>query len=244
MNSVKARPAIPGLRPTSVSKPEHYNITEHDTPPSLTDMAAVSEPALVKSFTLFPLLPTELRLKVWKFTLPGPRILELRYDKKHAEFISVARLPRALFICKESREETLKHYDFSFGIDEGSSKVLVDFSVDILLLNCKSIPYTLMSRKDPDGFWGIFEKRRHFQKIKALTMCCSSLRDFIINEMQKKLSLEKMYCLDSDDTHTIDPRECIIEITEGPMKRNDGLAKVYFERDLGMNVVFWLFEEG
>lgn len=55
------------------------------------------------AFAFFPQLPLELRFQIWKYTFPAPReiyILEFPGDD----------LPVALFINKESRRETLRHY--------------------------------------------------------------------------------------------------------------------------------------
>jgi hypothetical protein len=67
-------------------------------------------------FTCFPKLPIELRLKIWKEALPGPRILpvECRFnfvqgiEQKH--FIVTTPPPVAFHVSRESRQEALKKY--------------------------------------------------------------------------------------------------------------------------------------
>jgi hypothetical protein len=58
----------------------------------------------------FPSLPVELQLEIWNFCLPstGPLILKF-YKKKHM-FKYVGECPVTLFICFQSRQETLKSY--------------------------------------------------------------------------------------------------------------------------------------
>jgi hypothetical protein len=36
--------------------------------------------SVCETFTLFPKLPIELRLKIWEEALPGPRIIEIHHD--------------------------------------------------------------------------------------------------------------------------------------------------------------------
>jgi hypothetical protein len=36
--------------------------------------------AVDSNFMLFPKLPTELRLKIWKHALPGPRVVEIEWN--------------------------------------------------------------------------------------------------------------------------------------------------------------------
>lgn len=36
---------------------------------------------VLEEFTVFPKLPIELRLRIWKFTLPGPRIVQVMYNE-------------------------------------------------------------------------------------------------------------------------------------------------------------------
>lgn len=72
------------------------------------------------TFTLFPKLPLELRLKVWRFCFPKSREILIgingseRYgnyaDDKVHELQRDISLPITLHICAESREETLRKY--------------------------------------------------------------------------------------------------------------------------------------
>jgi hypothetical protein len=67
-------------------------------------------------FVLFPKLPIELRLQIWKFALPGPRIIDVFYlHPKGAR--TTTPIPSLLHVCQESRREVqrvllvLNNYD-------------------------------------------------------------------------------------------------------------------------------------
>ncbi|PVH81380.1 hypothetical protein DL98DRAFT_514762 [Cadophora sp. DSE1049] len=62
-------------------------------------------------FPLFPLLPTEIRLKIWQQALEQPRLLPIRIsyhpDTKQPIFHCSQLPPRLLSVCRESRDEAL-----------------------------------------------------------------------------------------------------------------------------------------
>jgi hypothetical protein len=72
----------------------------------------------LKTFTLFPNLPIEVRLKIWKFSFPTGRRVALPFLPKTSplemnvtfEPDDGSGLPVTLYINKEGREETLKHH--------------------------------------------------------------------------------------------------------------------------------------
>ncbi|KAH7327388.1 hypothetical protein BKA65DRAFT_510496 [Rhexocercosporidium sp. MPI-PUGE-AT-0058] len=76
-------------------------------------MLASSNPTF-RTFTCFPLLPTEIRLRIWQYTLQQPRLLPIRtsYDLETKVLIfHCSQLPpRLLSICRESRDEALHFY--------------------------------------------------------------------------------------------------------------------------------------
>lgn len=86
---------------------------------SIEDRSSRADLALVKpelrAFTVFPNLPTELRLKVWKSALPDPRLVDIRFWKEdvvHVEYTSKAGDLAAtlLLVCKESRGVFPRNY--------------------------------------------------------------------------------------------------------------------------------------
>ncbi|KAF4631318.1 hypothetical protein G7Y89_g6814 [Cudoniella acicularis] len=78
------------------------------------------------SFMLLPKLPRELRLKIWKASLPGPRVVKIGYELcEYCDYFeglcancecyfgkvkTAQPLPTALSVCRESRVEALKKY--------------------------------------------------------------------------------------------------------------------------------------
>jgi len=62
-------------------------------------------------FTLFPNLPVELRFKIWKEAQPEAHVIDIIFREDHPdESFSTATPPILLFVCRESRSETLKIY--------------------------------------------------------------------------------------------------------------------------------------
>jgi hypothetical protein len=65
------------------------------------------------TFTIFPSLPAELRLKIWRESC-SPRIITLNYNQASDSFASCPQ-PALLSTCHESREEALRIYTPFFG---------------------------------------------------------------------------------------------------------------------------------
>jgi hypothetical protein len=96
-------------------------------------------------FTLFPKFPIELRLKVWKQALPGPRIIGIHvaggYNLDHDregmpewQVRSPKLAPSIFFVCKESREVVSKTYKSLKGTKSPSTGVFCDLDRDYLAL--------------------------------------------------------------------------------------------------------------
>jgi hypothetical protein len=67
------------------------------------------------TFTIFPKLPQEMRLKIWRSTFE-PRKITIRVESDG--WISPSaffKYPMALYVCSESRQEALKWYRLLFG---------------------------------------------------------------------------------------------------------------------------------
>lgn len=62
------------------------------------------------TFTLFRNLPPELQLKIWHYSLPGPRIIEVAYRGDLDCFFNGARPPPVFQACQDSREVALSIY--------------------------------------------------------------------------------------------------------------------------------------
>jgi hypothetical protein len=83
------------------------------------------------TFTLFPNLPIELQIKIWKYALPGPRIIQLHYLNGAFSFYG-ARHPPVLLTCRTSREVALTVYKRAFPHNDKS--IYIDFAYDTLHL--------------------------------------------------------------------------------------------------------------
>ncbi|KUJ06946.1 uncharacterized protein LY89DRAFT_372847 [Mollisia scopiformis] len=85
-------------------------------------------------FQRFSDLPTELRFKIWKLSLPGPRVLSVSDFRKGSAAMLHFREhdnkpnPAALTVCRESREIALRRYRLCFG----TPNIYADLTSDIL----------------------------------------------------------------------------------------------------------------
>jgi hypothetical protein len=95
------------------------------------------------SFTLFPLLPPEIRLKIWETIGSEPNIVELSRTPTAApipesRWFSHSKPPILFTICSESREAALKTYStLDFPPEQKGipwPKLYINFAVDTLWL--------------------------------------------------------------------------------------------------------------
>jgi hypothetical protein len=104
----------------------------------------------LKAFPLFPLLPTELRLKIFTHihaltsSTGPPRILKISYlpaKSQYNEYISNTPPPLTLSISHESRLQALLSYTY-IALDSSPShslRIPIDFSTDILYISLSPI---------------------------------------------------------------------------------------------------------
>lgn len=99
-------------------------------------------------FALFPNHPKELKVMIWKKTLPSLRIVELEYHQGVADdgglimkgyFTSCCPVPVILSVCQESRSEAKNHYELSFPTMNSGPKVYFNPSIDTLVLSWRGI---------------------------------------------------------------------------------------------------------
>ncbi|KAM0515792.1 hypothetical protein ACHAPE_005871 [Trichoderma viride] len=105
------------------------------------------------SFHSFGKLPTELRLRIWELSLPGPRLVPIQCGSDNISLpesstisflassmtkdlttgcMSSAPVPASLHVCTESRLETLQTYRPCFGFACGPGRVLFNPELDIM----------------------------------------------------------------------------------------------------------------
>ncbi|KAI1107025.1 hypothetical protein F4804DRAFT_299129 [Jackrogersella minutella] len=85
------------------------------------------------SFSLFSLLPTELRLQIWRHGC-HPRVVEVLYDGQDDRCASPTVPPPILHACREARFEALRIYKKSFGTKSHEPRIYFCPEVDILYL--------------------------------------------------------------------------------------------------------------
>ncbi|PQE19751.1 hypothetical protein CJF32_00010186 [Rutstroemia sp. NJR-2017a WRK4] len=96
--------------------------------------------SLPTTFTLFPLLPPELRLQIWAHALPAPRTLKVKidaYSSSHAELLGpFAPIPTIMHVCSESRSVGLRVFRLGLGpaLDKDGRNFYWDPRVDTLYL--------------------------------------------------------------------------------------------------------------
>jgi hypothetical protein len=145
------------------------------------------------TFVLFPQLPVELRLKIWRLSLPGPRVVLLKQDSfpPTKSFSSPAEIPVALAVCRESRQEALIFYEFAFGVHSLPGEICFDFSIDSILLDCEIVDY--------EDFL-FLEIAESFRKLRSFICCYKYSALFGENAVDAAPllpSLETLACLNN-----------------------------------------------
>ncbi|GKT43947.1 uncharacterized protein ColSpa_04128 [Colletotrichum spaethianum] len=102
-------------------------------------------------FHFFTRLPVELRLKIWNFNLPPPRVVPIRCGAKSLTLASYAQssrpstsgctsyaaVPVNLHVCQESRQEALASYHLSFGMTRNPGQIFFDKANDVLYFGAR-----------------------------------------------------------------------------------------------------------
>ena len=96
----------------------------------------VSEPEA--TFTLFPRLPPELRIRIWSHTLRDDFVM-LVWNPTKRVFTSSRQPPFLLSVNQEARYFGLEHFKLSFASSPEFARVYFDFEVDILGVDWKSL---------------------------------------------------------------------------------------------------------
>ncbi|KZL83799.1 hypothetical protein CI238_08169 [Colletotrichum incanum] len=113
--------------------------------------AQATPPWPLNHFHFFPRLPVELRLKIWNFNLPPPRVVPIRCGAKSLTFspyaqspkpstsgcTSYAAVPVNLHVCQESRHEALATYHLSFGMTRNPGQIFFDKAHDVLYFGAR-----------------------------------------------------------------------------------------------------------
>jgi len=100
-------------------------------------------------FHLFPTLPSELRIKIWQFTLYEPRIVIMKCERSYLNhdarfpksFSSSHPSPAALYTCKESRYEALEVYSAHFITDRSPNITYLSLAQDTIRFEDGALDY-------------------------------------------------------------------------------------------------------
>ncbi|KUJ13447.1 uncharacterized protein LY89DRAFT_737426 [Mollisia scopiformis] len=130
-----------------------------------------------KDFTLFRKLPSEIRLEIYKLTLPPAQLITITSEKKvdkdtnlyYFEVGALYQVPTLLHVCKESREFAEKYYSIQLQDNLGGNGVWMSSNDVIFFENDDtffaffdsdgSIPKTTLTCKLPaiafkEWLWG------------------------------------------------------------------------------------------
>jgi hypothetical protein len=139
------------ILPTAASFTDQTSTsTDHTGQPSTgnppTDTASTADPPTtfrpLNEFTLFPKLPVELQLKIWKEVANVPRLV--------IWILGGSRIPAILQANRESRSIFKKRQHRTivrplFGTKQDNYKLIIDFEKDILYRKCTLPKITSMS---------------------------------------------------------------------------------------------------
>jgi len=142
----------------------------------------------LSKFELFPKLPIELRLKVWKLSMPGPRRVDVRFlsDGRRGDHEFTAEMPVLLHVCQESRNEVLKKYEVIFKHPKALNQCYFNFELDTLhmLYSSCSQKYQFVAKsKSPDSI-------KKVQKLAIDGVSCSTFFQRSSGSHGKALILE------------------------------------------------------
>ncbi|EHL02040.1 hypothetical protein M7I_1994 [Glarea lozoyensis 74030] len=189
-------------------------------------MEVASSPASPPTFTKFLDLPTELRLKIWAFTAPGPRNVRIRYkglpdtieemnDPRVWPYTSSEPVPAAFHVCQESRAEAQKRFPHKpcFGTRNHHHEAMIyfDFSQDTLVFEGDArdppINYTLGA-----FLYGRWTGADDCDKVERLSIGVTednyTRSTFIWDEIRRFAGLEELIFYDLDG-HLSDKRDVV-----------------------------------
>ena len=123
----------------------------------------------------FQELPAEIRIQIWQYCLPEPRVIEIRNDRDFPDATSICRIPPMLHACLESREIASQVYGLSLGMDGKPGQIWVDFERDTVYFGAKSDFYVMQALAQ-DGA-SIVGKFKGLEKIKFLALSSQVFRE-------------------------------------------------------------------
>ncbi|KAH7416951.1 hypothetical protein BKA64DRAFT_283635 [Cadophora sp. MPI-SDFR-AT-0126] len=103
--------------------------------PPRRSTTAAAQPKTLRAFSLFPKLPIELRVKIFRDHLStATRLVHIYWHARQRVFKSSQAVPPLLHVCQESRYEALKKYQLSFAPSPEFARVYFSFEKDVLMV--------------------------------------------------------------------------------------------------------------
>jgi hypothetical protein len=179
-------------------------------------------------FPNFCKLPYEIRAEIWRYACEAPRIVEIKPSKitrrssMHfaghcpSPWISPTAAPVGLWVCQESRKETLRQVELSFGRDGFAPQIYVNFERDSIFF--RELP-------DRDAWLGTYENEEgepmgrnpSLMKIRSLAVACHDMFSFthILREMKNDVALSEVVLVNGL------PTDKPVELERTPMWTHD-----------------------
>jgi hypothetical protein len=149
----------------------------------------MTPPSALTDFQLFPELPAELRIKIWRIALSTPREVEIKCEKlprSHEErnaawFASTTPIPVLLHVCQESRFEALSTYTKAFRTCDSPRYTYVSFERDTIKLFDVVLEYLVLA---------------DVKKIQRLVVICADSAYFTHFHLETLQKMEKLKDVD------------------------------------------------
>ncbi|KAK0101131.1 hypothetical protein ONS96_006356 [Cadophora gregata f. sp. sojae] len=194
---------------------EALTLFTFELPDAKEDLSVQSR--TLQKFTLFPYLPFEIRLMIWRAILPRGQLLKLirecfwltqKVDR------GAPQLPISLQINRESRTETLKHYKVicfselpTDSCDEEDTKRTLCFSPErdfIYLAHAsENNGYVWLTEVFPDLFDGISELTIRLAGYKMLTECVGGINLYKNLKTLNLIQADEIFSIDNSVQDTL-----------------------------------------
>jgi hypothetical protein len=164
-------------------------------------------------------LPVELRLQIWRYAFPEPQFIDLRegniprfeslaHPSPRSWTTTLTTLPITLWICQESRQETLRTYQLCFARDWFPAQTYVDFARDVVYF--RDLPHSIQSADSKDLMYELLQVRylalnvrNAAQFVDQRAECLRNLEELILvnysNSRKAKVALRPVVVADREN---------------------------------------------
>jgi hypothetical protein len=191
------------------------------------------------TFTCFSKLPIELRLKIWKEALPGPRVIKLKFsdsdpweeeDESDSRICAIAKTPAILGANHESRQVAPRFYELSFDSILEERPVYIDYRVDALYIDVWDVFKVIYKR----NFRFLDSTSAELGEIESRLRCLVLGRIDSLDRLKPSM-MRTLQNLDSLFLHFKGPSYRKQKLTEDDRRKfmRDAGATKKFARDVG-----------